>query len=322
MNSSRYSAIFLVCLLVVSFNAVFANDSDEISKAFAAKPTVTIKTVSGDCVVRVGGTDSIRVDLTYRFDFRDDGWYEPTMSEEGGELFLSEEFHGSCSGTATWTITIPEKTEIDFSTASGTLRVEGLNSRIEASTASGDVTIVNCRGDIRLNTASGDIEIDDFSGEIRANTASGDIEAQNTDGNVELRTASGNIRVDGLKGWLQVGAASGNIRASRVTVTQESSFSTASGDAVVSLSSTPDADLDLSSASGDAVLQFNGNAIKGQFEFTAQLRDGEISSPFTIDDEERFHRHGQEFVRKSFTRDSQTPKIRISTGSGEAALEK
>jgi DUF4097 and DUF4098 domain-containing protein YvlB len=322
MKSRRYGVIFLVCLVVVSLNSAFARNSDKISRAFAAKRSVTIETVSSNCVVRVGSEDSIRVNLIYRFDCKGDGSYEPSMTDEGNGLFLSEEFYGSCSGSATWTITVPEKTEIDLSTASGTFRVEGLNSHIGARTASGDVTIVNCRGDIGLSTASGNVEINDFSGEVSTNTASGDIEVRNADGDIELRTASGEIRIDGLKGRLQVGAASGSIRASDVTVTQVSSFSTASGNAVVGLSSTPNADLALSSASGDAVLRFNGNSIRGQFEFTAQRHSGEISAPFSFDDEERFHRHGEEYVRKTCMRESQTPKISISTGSGEASLEK
>jgi DUF4097 and DUF4098 domain-containing protein YvlB len=322
MNRYRTGIVFLICFLIISSGVALSRDSDTVSKSFAAKPTVSIKTVSGDCVIKVGAADSIRVTLTYRFEFRDDGWYEPTMSEERNEVYLSEDFHGSCSGSATWTITVPEKTEIDLSTASGTLKVEGLNSLIGAHTASGDVTISHCRGEIDLNTASGNIEIDEFSGDIKANTASGDIEAQNADGDIDLRTASGSIHLDGLKGRLQVGAASGNITASRISVTKGGEFSTASGDAVVSLSSTPGADLAVSSASGDAELQFNGNAMRGQFEFTAQRRHGNIDAPFSFDDEERYTRHGQEYIRKSCTRDAQTPRIRISTGTGEASLKK
>lgn len=115
--------------------------------------------------------------------------------------------------------------------------------------------------------------------------------------------------------------ASGDVKALQVVVTDESSFSSASGNAVVSLSSTPGADLALSSASGSAVLKLNGNEVKGEVEFTALRHGGDITSPFDFDDESSFRRDGHEYVKKSFSRNSKNPLIKISTSSGEAILE-
>ena len=103
---------------------------------------------------------------------------------------------------------------------------------------------------------------------------------------------------------------------------EASAFSSASGDVYVELAETPEHDLELSSASGNSVLNFNGHPIEGQFEFVAKYRKGDIESPIDFDDEETFRRPGDRdrYVRKTFSRGDK-PYISIRTASGEAVLE-
>jgi len=78
----------------------------------------------------------------------------------------------------------------------------------------------------------------------------------------------------------------------------------------------------MSAASGDVTLDYNGNPIRGYFEFTARKHSGRISAPFKFDKVEEYEQSGQTYEQKSFTREKDSPKIYLSTSSGRAALKK
>ena len=49
---------------------------------------------------------------------------------------------------------------------------------------------------------------------------------------------------------------------------------------------------------------------------------GNIKCPFEFDEEEEFKKNGNKYMRKSFTRGSDSPVIHIKTSSGSAVLKK
>jgi hypothetical protein len=312
----------LLCLAIFSAS-VIAHDSDSFTKTFPAKSYIRLKLVFGDVKIISENTDKIQVSLKYRVNC-DKGSFEPVVEDDKDELYIEEDFDGNCDGScsAYWTLIVPAKTNIDFSTASGNFDITGLDGEIDASTASGNVTIRNGKGNYRISTASGNIEVIDFSGEISANTASGEIDAQKIDGIITLSTASGNVIIDNLKGQVSASTASGDVDARQIVVSEECSFSSASGNSVVSLSSTPIGNLSVSTASGDAVVDFNGNPINGYVEFTVNADNGDIDCPMKFDEEREFRRHGEYYSRKSFTVGTNGPEIKISSSSGLARLDK
>jgi len=317
-NLNKMTVLCVVFLLALG--NIFAQE-EEIHKTFKAKRTVRMNTVSGDCIVKKGSADKIVVDLVYSV--QPEGAFEPEFRESGNVLRLKERWSGrNTSGRVTWTLTVPSSTEVEFSTASGDLSVEGMTKSVEANTASGSVTVQSSNGEFDFSTASGDVSIEDAQGEFDISTASGEIEAFNIQGEIDLSTASGDIDVNDSKGMFDLSCASGEIDASNIIVEEESSFSTASGDVDVKLAESSEYDLELSAASGSVTLDYNGNPIKGYFEFTAKKRRGRIVSPIKFDNEEEFERNEQTYMRKSFTKGSSTPKVYISTASGRATLRK
>ena len=87
-----------------------------------------------------------------------------------------------------------------------------------------------------------------------------------------------------------------------------------------SLSKSADHDLKISTASGDAMLNFNDNPIRGFIKMTAKAKRGRIKAPFKFDDEEYYSKWDDEYVTKSVTKGSDNPSIEISTASGKAVL--
>ncbi|UCD64254.1 MAG: hypothetical protein JSW34_02115, partial [Candidatus Zixiibacteriota bacterium] len=82
----------------------------------------------------------------------------------------------------------------------------------------------------------------------------------------------------------------------------------------------PEHDLKVSTASGRAILDYNGNTLTGRFELIAKERSGDIDAPFDFDNVETFRKWGDKYVSKTFTRGSDTPEILVATASGRATL--
>ncbi len=278
---SKVSIFIFTGLLIFSLSS-FANPKREISREFDKKEVVSLKTVSGDCIIKIGTTDKIIVNVTNEYSPRDS--FEPSFRERGKELRMKEKMYGSNSGSSTWTITVPQGTEIDFSSASGGMLIQDYTGELRGSTASGDYELINCKGLFYLNTASGYYEIEDCQGEF------------------DIKSASGNIDAKGI------------------IITEESDFASASGNVRVSLGATPEHDLNVGSASGRASLDYNGNKMVGLFELTTRYDHGRIDASFEFDNEEKFRKHGQRYIMKSVTKEKDQPLITIGTASGRASL--
>ncbi len=333
----KYFSMIALGICIVS-NHSLASQKGEIKKSFKNVKEVKIKTVSGDCIVKKGAGSEVEVVLTYTFDDDD---FEPEFEQSGDRLTLVERFHGrNMHGKSTWRLTVPEKTDIDFSTASGDLEVSELQSSIEAGTASGDVILLNVNGAIEISTASGDIEGKQLEGTLQISTASGEVDVQNSSGKSKISTASGRIRVvktmgeqkvstasgniklSNGSGEFEVSAASGDISADEITITARSKFSTASGDVEVSLGEALKQDLRISTASGDAILNFNNHQISSFIEMTAKAGGNRIRAPFKFDNEEHYYQGNSEYIRKTVRKGSDSPRIKVSTASGDAVLLK
>jgi len=173
--------------------------------------------------------------------------------------------------------------------------------------------------DVLSRYKDGDISLENVQGDADLSTASGDIKARRLKGKIEMSTASGDIKISEAEGSLELSCASGDIEADKVILKEASSFSTASGDVEVGLAQSPVDDLELSSASGDIALDYNGNDLKGYFECTVQKEHGRIIAPVTFRKEEEFERHGETYIQRSFSR-GEKPKIILETSSGSIRL--
>jgi hypothetical protein len=137
---------------------------------------------------------------------------------------------------------------------------------------------------------------------------------------LRLNTASGRVRADNCHGEFDLNTASGRVRANDIVVDGPSRFNVASGSVYVGLAATAEHDMEISSASGRATLDYNGHPVKGRFEFLARYRKGRIACPFDFDEEDHVRRWGDRYDWKAFTRDGEEPVILIETGSGSAVL--
>jgi DUF4097 and DUF4098 domain-containing protein YvlB len=299
MKKLQKVTVLLVMIISLVFLNLNAGEEKVVDKSFKPCDTVSIKVVSGDCVVKKGKSSEIKVHLVYTYP---DDKYKPIFKVEGNKLILREEFakHTSIEGKSNWTVTVPEKTNI------------------EAKTASGDFSANDLKSEISVKVASGDIEIAEFSGKLTAAAASGDITVKGAAGKIKLNTASGDIIVKNCRVVLEAKCASGDINISGIVLKGESVARAVSGDVELQLAQTNEYDLDLSTVSGNIVLDYNGNSIKGHFKFSGQKGNMKSGVPFDDKEESGY----SPFTKRYFTKGGNSPEISLKTVSGKLILKK
>lgn len=298
----------VVLLLLLIFTASSKADSGTFSEIYQAKKVVELKTEVGSLELKSWDRDEILVECDY--DMSGDLYIDPVIRERKNSLVIKGEIEGRrsnhYSSSVLWTITVPKGTEVEFNSTSGGVDIKDFDGTFSGSTASGSIELRDCKGNYHFNTASGSIDIDNCDGEFKLNTASGRVRARESKGIFKLTSASGEVDIN------------------NVTLAGESEFTTASGDAFVSLAQATEFDLEIASASGDATLDFNGNEISGFIQMSANDRRGNIRCPFDFDDVsyKKYKGSHNDQVIKSVTVGKDNPYIAISTGSGRASLTK
>lgn len=311
------SAVLVFCLLMITM----ISNAQEVTKSFSGVKKIRLSTSGGDCILKKGSSEEVKVELTYTYSTEK---FTPVMDKEGSTLILKEQFErGSTSGNSTWTLTIPQNMELDFNTGSGSLKGEGLTLELKSNSGSGNVELKNTDGDFRLNSGSGSVILIATKGDVSANSGSGNIEVDGADGEVKANVGSGNIKIYNAKGMFAANSGSGDVKVDKVILTDKSSFNSGSGDVKVALSEAPAYSLSLNSGSGDAILDFGGNKMEGTVVMTANKKNGEIRAPFSFDKTEEIEDGGNQVrIRKTAKLSDKDIQIKIGTGSGKAVVEK
>lgn len=295
--------VVLLMLMMVLFlgSQLMAGEKQVVEKTFDAKAVLKLHTVSGDCKIEAGGS-KIKVYLVYTFDKE---YFSPIMEVEGDTLLLKEKFKkswdykGHHKGMSKWTVTVPAGTKVDFASASGDASIKGVKKHISAKAASGDITIYDCAGGLEIKSASGDLKVDKAKGDMSVKTASGDIEMDDVSGSFKVKSASGDIQVKG------------------VAFTGASEIEAVSGEVEVLLAKGNSYDLHLGTVSGDIVLDYNGNPVKGYFVFKAMKNNIKSDVPFDESEGGKYNPFAKKIIDKGGS-----PKITVKTVSGDVSFKK
>ena len=104
-----------------------------------------------------------------------------------------------------------------------------------------------------LSSVSGSVDVADVSGELRVKAVSGNVRVKGATGNVNAVSVSGNVEVGEVAGVVSAKSTSGNVEVAIVSLNNNGGmeFASVSGDVTVRVPENLDADLDMSSLSGD-----------------------------------------------------------------------
>ncbi len=319
LKSTLFTMVFLLAV-----TAAYAQET--VEKTYTGIKSIRLTTASGNGTIKKSSTNEVKVHLRYTYD---KDVYDPSFEQKGDRLYIEEDFRRSrwSRGYSEWTLEVPDGIELDFKTGSGNIEVMGVNIELNSNTGSGNINIEEVNGEIRANTGSGNITFSQVEGNLDANTGSGSIRLDRTKGDADLNTGSGNIRSRDIEGELDMNTGSGNIDVTNATITGSSSFNTGSGTAEVSLGAVLNYDLSISTGSGNAILDFSGQEISGEFIMRASDKS-DIRAPFRFDKEYEDDRGGsysRRGRRNGYVKEAKVGNkdivIKISSGSGRAVVK-
>jgi len=287
-----------VCF-ILSTNSI----AKEIDKKFSGKNEIKIGLVLGECEIVNSEDEFIHVHVYYTYD---DESFKVLIKEKNKRLTLKERFNDDDSdGESKWTIKIPYGIEVDFESATGGLSVTGLSEvELGANSGIGNITIDKSNGKFDINCGTGNIDVTGSKGEFELNSGTGDVSIHNTQGEFD------------------VNGGTGDVYGENITINEEADFNSGTGEALVKAPLGEDFDLSINSGTDDAILDLNGQPLKGYFEFTAHSRRGDIDCPVAFDKETTYENGNGTYDRKSFTKGKDSPRYFISTGTGKAELKR
>jgi hypothetical protein len=159
-------------------------------------------------------------------------------------------------------IFIPQQTSLYFKGLDTSFVITKLNKYIEGKSINGDLKVGQSHGKIKLSVVSGNINVDDSSGLIKIESVTGDVDFTGDSDEAYLKTMSGDITAD-ISG-------SNNLTIKNI-----------SGDTIISGQVKKDAELKLTSVSGEIVYMATSK-LNAQCEMVSQF-GGEITNLLTDD---------------------------------------
>jgi len=298
-----------------------ASAEKEMQKSFDAKKEVRLKFVLGDLLLEKSTDNKIHVHLVYEYDQMEN--FEPRMEDKGRYLLLEEKLRGKDNdGYSRWTVAVPDETEIEFETATGDLKIIGLNLEIDSHTGTGEIEIIDSKGEIEVHTGTGNIYATNSEDDLELNTGTGNVDVENCIGTIDASTGTGDVHIENCTGDIEASSGTGDVEASGITLEYEGKFSSGTGEAEVEFPNGNDFELTVASGTDDAVVDMKGKSIEGYFEFKCHATKGKIVSPVSFDREDEREENDNRYFIKSFTKGSNTPKVYIRTGTGTAKLVK
>lgn len=292
-------AVLISFLITFSINA---QTNQEFSKTFDKKERVNISTVTGDCEIKKSSDDKIHVLVKYTYHPDD---YEIEFYEGNNSLDLDEELYGrNPRGNSKWKVMIPDDVRLKVESGTGNIKIENLKTNLTGNSGTGNIEVHNSSGSFDLNSGTGNIYGLSLQGEFELNSGTGNVELKNATGEFDLNSGTGNVEVE------------------EIQFEGRTELNSGTGDVYARISGAPKDDVSINSGTGDAELEMNGIEPSGYFELECNADDGRIKSDFNFDNEKEYWRGNEMYLKKSFTKGDDSVKVKISSGTGTAALLK
>lgn len=233
-----------------------ADEVIEHTFTVSGMPRVTVRNVSGENEITVGEAGQVFVRARKRMT----GWSEERakrllanvevrLEQKGDDILIEPRLFEQERGwlelfrggrvTVDLEIRVPRETQLDATTVSGELSVNGTRGPLELRSVSGDLSVTDVQGPMRVRSVSGDIDVTEYAGQVEANSVSGDVRFERSRvRSPEVVTVSGDVDVNAVvmpadAGEGRVKTVSGDVELSFAEADVEVDYSTTSGDAVV-----------------------------------------------------------------------------------------
>jgi DUF4097 and DUF4098 domain-containing protein YvlB len=304
---------FWVAALAAPSLLVLAARAEEniITKTIPTKPgqKLTMNVDRGDIEIRTHSADNVDIKVVRELPKISLGKSQDIFTKHSVEIseasdgvrikaemprkLLSGWFNPANRLSVHYTITVPERYDLDVSTAGGNVSVGAIEGQAKCRTSGGDIKLGAIRGGVNARTSGGNVTLAGATGDSNLHTSGGDIDVSTVTGNVTARTSGGTIEITRVSGTVIADTSGGDIHVKEAigpvtahtsggTVTAQltespkaqSSFKTSGGDVNVTLPANVAVDLAARTSGGDVGSDFPGDYNKEKNRYTAKLNGG------------------------------------------------
>lgn len=164
--------------------------------------TVNVRSISGD--VKVTGYDGNAIVVTGFKTGRDRDRVSVEDQSSGNSVDVRVRYPENCDCDASIRFEVKVPYEVSyryegFSTVSGDVEVNGVTGELRAKSVSGSVTVKGVNGQVNASSVSGNVYVGEVNGTANAKSTSGNVEVEIRQlqgaGNMDFGSVSGDVRV-------------------------------------------------------------------------------------------------------------------------------
>ncbi len=293
-----FTQLIVVAILFAALpTLIFAQNLD---KSYKGVEYLEISSLTGDITIKKGNTSEVQVKGEWKEDK-----VRVNVNYDGKTLTIEEKkVRNNLNGTtSSWVLMVPDNLDLDVNSGTGDLAISGVKADLDANSGTGDITIEDMEGRFDVNSGTGGLEID------------------NAKGKFDLNSGTSYVRVTNSEGKFEANSGTGNVEFRKVKPTGNSTLNSGTGDVEFVISGAIEADLALNSGTGDAILDFAGKKIEGDFEMKCGINSGRIVAPFDFDTERKVGHRNNGHIEKAAKIGKATYDLEISTGTGTAKVK-
>lgn len=248
----------LIVILTLTYAVIDAKPQKLYTKTFNVESgeLIRLKTDLGDIKISSWNTNEVEVVVYGREKVND--YFDFIFEKRDKEVYVECDRTSSSwlnifsSFELSFEIKVPEKFDIDLSTAGGDIDLHDLNGILKARTSGGDVKITQCQGSKDFSTSGGDVELFNSKGITKISTSGGDINVVDNVGELKASTSGGDIRIKSKEGKISASTSGGDVIINHFGENEGISASTSGGDIRVAVGKSVQASIKLKTSGGDA----------------------------------------------------------------------
>ncbi len=244
------SLTILICALVVFLGVgAMAGHKEYLEKEFDVKPggLLTLDSDRGSVLVETNSKNKVLIEVVLKADTRDKERaqeifedFKIDFSQDGDNVTIEADYK---RGSNFWgknknrlqvefSISVPEKYNLDIVTGGGSITVDDLEGDIEAATSGGSLNFEKIKGSVHGRTSGGSINLKKCEGMADVKTSGGSINIGHVKGDVDARTSGGSINVNEVLGVIDAATSGGSVTAHITGQPKEDCRLTTSGGSV------------------------------------------------------------------------------------------
>ena len=289
-----------VCAILLAALPTFLI-AQNLDKSYQNVEYLEISSLTGDITIQKGTTTEVKVKGEW-----DDEKINVNVNYDGKTLMIEEKKirnYGNTGHGSNWVLMVPDNLDLDVNSGTGDLAISGVKADLDANSGTGDITIEDMEGRFDVNSGTGGLEID------------------NAKGKFDLNSGTNHVRVTNSEGKFDANSGTGNVEFRKVKPTGNTVLNSGTGNVEFIINGSIEADLALNSGTGNAVLDFAGNKIEGDFEMKCGINSGRIVAPFDFDSERKIGHRNNGHIEKEAKVGNAMYDLEISTGTGTAKVK-